>query len=197
MYAIIRAGGKQYKVQPGDVLRLEKMDADLGAEIDLTDVLAIGGEELIVGEPTVKNAKVTVVVTNQRRAPKIIIFKKKRRQGYRRLTGHRQYFTEVFVKSISGPAGTATADGDAKVYNAEKKLDRDSRKQEYREMIAAEKPEVEVTESAEAPKKKAASKTAKKTAKTAGAARKKTSKTKSSGAKKSAAKKTKKKTSKS
>src|SRR5690242_8218270 len=101
MYAIIRAGGKQYKVQAGDVLRIEKVDADLGAELDLTEVLAIGGDQMLVGEPVVKNAKVTVVVTNHRQAPRIIIFKKRRRQGYRRLTGHRQPYTEIFVKSIS------------------------------------------------------------------------------------------------
>ena len=131
MYAIIRTGGKQYKVQPGDVLRIEKIESDLGAELDLTEVLAIGGDKMLLGEPTVKNAKVTVVVTNQRKAPRIIIFKKRRRQGYRRLTGHRQPYTEIFVKTISSPAGTVTAQDKAKVFNPEKKLERDSRKAEY------------------------------------------------------------------
>ena len=131
MYAIIRSGGKQYKVQPGDVLRIEKVEADLGSEMDLTEVLAIGGDQMILGEPTVKNAKVTVVVTNQRKGAKVIIFKKKRRQGYRRLNGHRQLYTEIFVKSISSPAGTVTAEGKAQVFDPDKKQERDLRKADY------------------------------------------------------------------
>ena len=66
MYAIIRTGGKQYKVQPGDTLRVEKLEKELGSEFEMTDVLAVsGGEKTFVGEPQVSNAKVTVVVTNQ------------------------------------------------------------------------------------------------------------------------------------
>lgn len=188
MYAIIRSGGKQYKVQPGDVLRIEKVDADLGSELQLTEVLAIGGDKLIVGAPTVKDAKVTVVVTNQRLAPKIIIFKKKRRQGYRRLTGHRQPYTEVFVKAITGPAGTVTAQDKAKVYDAEKKQERDARKTEYAEKMKQEARQQSATEAADvapkaakkakAPAKKAAAK------KASGAAKKKKGAKKATGAKK-------------
>lgn len=105
MYAIIRTGGKQYKVQPGDVVRVEKINEQLGSEFDLTEILAVGGENLLVGKPLVANAKVTVVVTKQAKTPKIIIFKKKRRQGYRRTQGHRQFFTELFIKSITSPDG--------------------------------------------------------------------------------------------
>jgi len=76
MYAIIRTGGKQYTVRPGDLLRVEKLPRELGAEFDLDDVLLVGGDKIHVGEPTVKNAKVTVVVTQQDRAPKVIVFKK-------------------------------------------------------------------------------------------------------------------------
>ncbi|MBX7232434.1 MAG: 50S ribosomal protein L21 [Bdellovibrionales bacterium] len=131
MYAIIRSGGKQYKVQPGDVVRLEKLEADLGQELQITEVLAISGDSMIVGEPIVKDAKVTLVVTNQKKAPKIIIFKKKRRQGYRRLTGHRQPYTEVFVKSISGPSGEVSAETRAQVFDPIKKQERAQRKAEY------------------------------------------------------------------
>ena len=94
MYAIIRTGGKQYRVKAGDVIRVEKFDGDLGSELDLTDVMFVGGDKNFIGTPVVKDAKVTVVVTNQARGPKLIVFKKKRRQGYRRTNGHRTHRTE-------------------------------------------------------------------------------------------------------
>src|SRR6185312_16191343 len=107
MYAIIKTGGKQYTVKPGDILRVEKLEADLGSEVKLTEVLMVGGDKTFVGDKVAK-ATVTVVVTNQQRGPKVIVFKKKRRQGYRRLGGHRQPFTELFVKSITSPEGQTT-----------------------------------------------------------------------------------------
>ena len=122
MYAIIRTGGKQYTVKPGDVLRVEKLDGELGSELVLTDVLLVGGDKTYVGAPLVASAKVAVVITNQQRGPKLIIFKKKRRQGYRRTGGHRQHYTELFIKAITSPEGqTAKADSEAQVYNPEKK----------------------------------------------------------------------------
>ncbi len=105
MYAIIRTGGKQYKVQAGDVLQVEKLEQDLGKEFDITEVLMIGGDAAVIGQPVVKNAKVTVVVTKQARTRKVIVFKKKRRQGYRRFNTHKQDFTEIFVKTITSPDG--------------------------------------------------------------------------------------------
>lgn len=120
MFAIIRTGGKQYKVQPGDVIRVEKLENQLGSEFDVTDVLMVGGESAVVGQPTVKNAKVTVVVTKQTRDRKVIIFKKKRRQGYRRFKTHRQLFTELFVKSISLDGKVAKTDAEANVYDIDK-----------------------------------------------------------------------------
>ncbi|MCB0351582.1 MAG: 50S ribosomal protein L21, partial [Bdellovibrionales bacterium] len=90
MYAIIRTGGKQYTVRAGDTVRVEKLPRELGSEFLMDEVLFVGGEQVHVGEPTLKDAKVTVVVTQQAKAPKVIVFKKKRRQGYRRLQGHRQ-----------------------------------------------------------------------------------------------------------
>ena len=105
MYAIVRTGGKQYTVRVGDTLRVEKLPRELGAEFLLDEVLLVGGNQIHVGEPTVKDAKVTVIVTRQAKAPKVIVFKKRRRQGYRRLHGHRQLYTELFVKTIQSPTG--------------------------------------------------------------------------------------------
>ena len=93
MYAIIQAGGKQYRVEAGDLLRVELLNKELGEEFDVTNVLLVGGDKTFIGQPQVENAKVTVVVTQQAKAPKVIVFKKKRRQGYRRMHGHRQFFT--------------------------------------------------------------------------------------------------------
>ena len=189
MYAIIRTGGKQYKVQPGDVLRIEKLEADLGSEVEMTEVLCIGGDELIVGEPMVKNAKVTMVVTNQRKGDKVIIFKKKRRQGYRRLTGHRQLYTEVFVKAISGPAGTVTAKDKPAVFDPEKKQERDARKFEWMESTKQAARKAASSETAPAAKtsvKKAAKAAKKPTRKASGKAKgaKKSTKTAKKVAKK-------------
>ena len=105
MYAIIKTGGKQYKVQAGDVLQVEKLEQDLGAEFVISEILMIGGDKAHVGTPLVKNAKVTVVVTKQAKTKKVIVFKKKRRQGYRKFGTHKQLFTELFIKSITSPDG--------------------------------------------------------------------------------------------
>lgn len=121
MYAIIRTGGKQYKVQAGDILKIEKLENKLGSELDLTDVLMIGGTAPVVGRPLVKNAKVTVVVTKQEKDQKVIVFKKKRRQGYRKFATHRQHYTEIFIKSITAPDGkVAKADAEAQVIDVTK-----------------------------------------------------------------------------
>ena len=107
MYAIIRAGGKQYRVQAGETIRVEKLAKNLGETFDLTDLLMVGGDKTFSGTQ-LKGSKVTVTVTRQAKAPKIIVFKKKRRQGYRRMHGHRQLFTELFVNSITSPEGQTT-----------------------------------------------------------------------------------------
>src|ERR1035437_7588449 len=131
MYAIIKAGGKQYTVKPGDVLRVEKLDADLGSELKLA-VLMVGGEKTFVGDK-LGSATVTAVVTNQERGPKLVVFKKKRRQGYRRMGGHRQPYTEIFVKSITNPDGqTANAETKAHVFDPEKKAMRLAKSEEVR-----------------------------------------------------------------
>lgn len=113
MYAIIKTGGKQYKVQAGDVLQVEMLDQDLGSEFNISEILMIGGEKAHVGTPLVKNAKVTAVVTKQAKTKKVIVFKKKRRQGYRKFGTHKQNFTELFIKSITSPDGqTSTTDSE-------------------------------------------------------------------------------------
>ena len=175
MYAIIRTGGKQYTVRAGDLLRVEKLPRELGAEFELDEILLVGGDKIHVGEPTVKNAKVTVVVTQQARAPKLIVFKKKRRQGYRRLHGHRQLFTELFVKSIQGPSGELSeAQVEAQVVDPAKKAERLAKHAEKQASPEVKKAKKEARKAA-APK--------------AAAAPKKAAKKKSGGAKKSAAKK--------
>ncbi len=165
MYAIIRAGGKQYTVKPGDVLRVEKLDGELGAELELTDVLMVGGEKTFVGAPTLDQAKVTVVVTNQQRGPKVVIFKKKRRQGYRRMGGHRQWYTELFVKAITNPDGqTAKAESEAQVYNPEKKAGKVAKTREVQKQMRhtkrAENAEGGVKAAPKTTKKKVAKKAA-------------------------------------
>ncbi len=105
MYAVIRTGGKQYKVKAGDMINVELLEKSQGDEFDMEEVLFVSGKTAHVGEPTISNAKVTVVVTKQDKAKKILVFKKKRRKGYRKLQGHRQQYTQLFVKSITSPDG--------------------------------------------------------------------------------------------
>jgi large subunit ribosomal protein L21 len=124
MYAIIKTGGKQYRAEAGKLLMVEKLDKNLGDQFDLSDVLMIGGDKPMIGNPLVKGAKVTVVVTQQDRGPKILILKKKRRKGYRKMNGHRQPFTQLFVVSISADGQTVKAETKAHVIDPMKKLER-------------------------------------------------------------------------
>lgn len=176
MYAIVRTGGKQYRVQPGDVIRVEKLDSDLGSEVVLTDILLVGGETPVVGQPTVKNAKVTAVVTKQTKDRKVIIFKKKRRQGYRRFKTHRQPFSELFIKAISLDGKTAKADTEAVVIDVTKvREERFAQRTADRVARAAgERSEAPATKKAAAPKKKTATKAKKAAPKKKAAVKKKT-----------------------
>ena len=102
MFAVIRTGGKQYKVASGDVIRVERLVTEAGASIELDEVLMVGdGSDISVGTPLVANAKVTAEVVAQARGPKIIVFKKKRRQNYRRKNGHRQDLTILRITAIN------------------------------------------------------------------------------------------------
>ena len=101
MYAVIKTGGKQYRVSEGDTLRVEKLLGEVGSTIDLSEVLMIGGDAVQVGTPTVSGASVTAKITAQDRAKKIIVFKKKKRKNYRRKNGHRQPYTELRITGVS------------------------------------------------------------------------------------------------
>ncbi|OLE74077.1 MAG: 50S ribosomal protein L21 [Acidobacteria bacterium 13_1_20CM_2_57_8] len=101
MYAVIRSGGKQYRVTPGQTIRLEKFSGEVGSKVELGDVLLVDNDgEIKVGSPLVANAKVEATVIEQDRARKILVFKKKRKKQYRRTNGHRQDFTAVRIEKI-------------------------------------------------------------------------------------------------
>jgi large subunit ribosomal protein L21 len=101
MYAVVRTGGKQFRVAPGDAVRVEKLEGAVGDRIELDEVLFVGGEsDARIGTPLVQGAKVVGTITAQDRGDKITVFKMKRRKGYRRKAGHRQYYTEVRVDEI-------------------------------------------------------------------------------------------------
>jgi large subunit ribosomal protein L21 len=102
MYAVVRTGGKQVRMQPGESVRVEKIAGGVGDTVELDDVLLLGGDSLKIGRPVVEGAKVVGTIEAQGRGPKITVFKKKRRKGYRRKIGHRQDFTEIRVERIEG-----------------------------------------------------------------------------------------------
>ena len=100
-YAVVRTGGKQYRVAPGDVVRVERLDGQVGDRISLSDVLLVGGNgELKIGTPMVAGVKVTAEIVDQGLAKKVLVFKKKRRKGYSRQRGHRQQLTTVKIVEI-------------------------------------------------------------------------------------------------
>jgi large subunit ribosomal protein L21 len=101
MYAVIKTGGKQYKVAEGDFLKVEKLDNIVGDTIELGEVLMIGGDAVKVGAPLVAGASVTAKVVVQDRDKKILVFKSKRRKNSRKLIGHRQYHTVLKIEKIS------------------------------------------------------------------------------------------------
>ncbi len=102
MYAVIKTGGKQYKVSQGDILKVEKLNAAPGDEIEISDVLMlVDGEEVTLGTPVVEGASVKAKIIEQGRAKKVIVFKKKRRKGYRVKNGHRQPFTAIEIQQVT------------------------------------------------------------------------------------------------
>lgn len=100
MYAVFRTGGKQYRVSPGDVVRVEKVTGEAGAGVEFNHVLAVRKQSLTVGTPLVENARVTGVIVRNARTKKVEVLKFKRKKQYRKLTGHRQDFSEVLIKEI-------------------------------------------------------------------------------------------------
>ena len=112
MYAVIKTGGKQYRVQAGDLLIVEKLDGEPGAKLAFDQVLMIGeGAAVTLGEPTVAGASVSATLVETRKGEKIKVFKKIRRQGYRRTRGHRQYQSVLRVTGIAGDGKSETWDG--------------------------------------------------------------------------------------
>jgi len=112
MYAVIKTGGKQYRVQPGDVIVVEKLDGDAGAEMSFGDVLMLGGDKgVTLGAPLISGASVAATLVETRKGEKIKIFKKTRRQGYRRTNGHRQMESVLRITGIAGAGETAKWDG--------------------------------------------------------------------------------------
>ena len=111
MYAVIKTGGKQYKVCAGDKLKVEQMPAGVGAEITIDQVLAVGsGDQIAVGTPLVGGATVSATVISQGRHDKVRIFKMRRRKHYRKQQGHRQNYTELFVSRIASALGESSAE---------------------------------------------------------------------------------------
>lgn len=103
MYAVIRTGGKQYRVSQGDTLRVEKLPGEKGAQIELAEVLLVGGDGAIkIGQPLLSGAKVRAEVVKQDRGKKVIVYKFRRRKNYRRKQGHRQEFTMLKITGIEG-----------------------------------------------------------------------------------------------
>jgi large subunit ribosomal protein L21 len=109
MFAVIKTGGKQYRVAANDLIEVDKIEGEAGASVAFSDVLVLGGDETVVGTPTVGGASVAAEVVEQSRKPKVIAFKKRRRKNSRRKRGHRQEFTLVRITEILAGAPSARA----------------------------------------------------------------------------------------
>ena len=113
MYAVIKTGGKQYRVQPGDTIVVEKLDGDAGSELKFDSVLMLGGDNgVTLGAPLIDGAFVGATLIETRKGEKVKIFKKTRRQGYRRTNGHRQMESVLRITGIDGAGETSKWDGE-------------------------------------------------------------------------------------
>lgn len=103
MFAVIKTGGKQYKVEPNRIIKIEKIDGEPGAEVEFDQILMIGefSKPSVIGTPVVKGAAVMGKILEQSKTDKVLVFKKKRRQNYRRMKGHRQEMTSVQILDIT------------------------------------------------------------------------------------------------
>jgi large subunit ribosomal protein L21 len=101
MYAVIKTGGKQYRVSEGQKVRVEKLSGNAGDKVTFSEVLLVGGDAPKIGQPLVKGASVAAEITGQDRGKKIVVFKFRRRKNYRRKAGHRQPYTELKITGIS------------------------------------------------------------------------------------------------
>ena len=129
MYAIIKTGGKQYRVQQGDEFKVEKLDANVGDKVVFDEVVAVGGDKLVVGTPLVEGYAVTAEVLEQGKNDKVVIYKYKAKKDYRRKNGHRQPYTLVKVTEIGGNAKASApkAEKPAKAEKAEKPAEKEEK----------------------------------------------------------------------
>lgn len=164
MFAVIQTGGKQYKVASNDTVKVEKLAGEPGDKVTF-DVITVGSEKTVaVGAPTVSGAKVTAEILSHGLAEKVVIFKKKRRQNYRRTRGHRQPFTALFITEIVDDKGNKVA-ADAAKKPQPKKTAEPAAKAEKKVVAKTAKPAAKKA----APKKEAAKPAAEKTEKKAAA----------------------------
>jgi len=122
MYAVIETGGKQYRVQPGDIIQVEKLAGDAGTEIKFDKVLFVNqiGEAPTLGKPYIEKALVTSEVIAQGRNKKIYVFKRKKRKEYRKMKGHRQEQTQLLIKSVDSGSGKSEALNDSQIQEKKK-----------------------------------------------------------------------------
>ena len=160
MYAVIRTGGKQYRVVPGARLRVEKLDAEEGAKIEFDQVLLVGeGTDVTVGKPLVEGGLVTAKVLSQGKGKKVTIIKFHRRKNYLRTKGHRQFYTEVEITDVSTKGGAKKVA--AKAPAAKAPVKKAAAKKAPAKKAAAQKAPVKKAAVRKAPTKKAAAKKAK------------------------------------
>lgn len=167
MYAVIKTGGKQYRVEENDVLKVEKLSGNVGEVIKLDHVLALGTEKgITVGTPTVDKAVISAEVLEQKKDTKVIVFKKKRRQNYRRKNGHRQEVTVLRILDVSGKGTAKKAESpkSASPKKAEKIEEKAAtpKKETATKKPAEKKAAAKKTTTKKAPAKAAAKKTTKK-----------------------------------
>lgn len=162
MYAVIKTGGKQYRVEPGNVLKVESIDAGLGESVTFEEVLMIAdGDDITIGTPTIASAKVVAEVIAHGRAKKVEIVKFRRRKHHQKRTGHRQNFTQIQIQNINGK-GTVAKKATAKTKAADKDEDTKTAKKPAAKKAAPAKaaPKKEAAPKAAAEKKPAAKKAA-------------------------------------
>jgi len=159
MYAVIKTGGKQYRVQPGDTIVVEKLDGAAGDVLSLGEVLMLGGDKgVTLGAPLIAGATVAATLIETRKGEKVKIFKKTRRQGYRRTNGHRQHESVLRIMGIDGAGETAKWDGKVELMT---KAEINLRARGLAPRVEAAAPvEADIPKAAKAPARKAAPKAA-------------------------------------
>ncbi len=157
MYAVIKTGGKQYRVQPGDVIVVEKLDGDVGSDVSFGDVLMLGGDKgVTLGAPLISGAAVAATLIETRKGEKVKIFKKIRRQGYRRTKGHRQMESVLRITGIEGAGEKAKWDGETSLMT---KAEMNARARGLAPRVSEETAPAKPAKKAAAPKAEAAAET--------------------------------------